>query len=455
MTHPRLLVALVVLAVSLAAPPHRATHAAPEARPNIVVVVTDDQRADGTMGVMPATRRLFSRGTRFVNAFATTPVCCPSRASIMTGRYAHNHGIRRNSDARTGFDHASSVQRYLHDAGYRTGITGKFFNQWNVSNAPPFFDRWAVMTPGYFGQTFNTDGIVRRVPRYSTDVVAAWTRDFVRDGEVRDAEPWYLYVAPFAPHLPATPHWRDKRAPIPPWRTNPAIREAGRRDKPAYVRQRRVDLRDMRRDRAMQLRSLMAVDDLVRGLVAELQRADEAHNTLVIFLSDNGYLWGEHGWDTKRLPYLQSVRIPMMLRWPAGDLAAGTDRRLATNVDVTPTILDAAGITPFYERDGRSLLRPWTRSKVLLEIWGDDVVPTWASLVTHDYQYVEYYADDGDETPDEREYYDLRRDPWQLNNRLGDRSAANDPSSLTLTRLSLELRLARRCTGTTPPFGCP
>ncbi len=446
-----------MLAASLAAVPQPPTGASGhrDPRPNILVVVTDDQRADRAMAVMPATRRWFSRGTRFVNAFATTPVCCPSRASIMTGRYAHNHRIRRNSDARTGFDHSSSVQRYLHDAGYRTGITGKFFNQWNVSSAPPHFDRWALMTPGYYGQTFNTDGFVRRVPRYSTDVVAAWARDFVRDGEVRDGEPWYLYVAPFAPHLPATPHWRDKRAAIPPWRTNPAMRERDRRDKPAYVRRRRVDLDDMRRDRALQLRSLMAVDDLFRGLVAELQRTGEAHNTLVIFLSDNGYLWGEHGWDTKRLPYLQSVRIPLMMRWPAGDVPAGIDRRLATNVDVTPTIFDATGTTPLFERDGRSLLRPGTRSKVLLEIWGDDSLPTWASLVTRDYQYVEYYADDGDETPDEREYYDLRRDPWQLNNRLGDRSSENDPSSFTLQRLSLELRLARRCAGTTPPFGCP
>lgn len=461
MTSLRLLVALAAASVAAMGtlPAQRSRAAEHDRPPNVVVIVTDDQRAHGTMAVMPATRRWFSAGTRFANAFATTPVCCPSRASIMSGRYAHNHGVRRNVGESGGpehFDHDESVQRYLRDAGYRTAMFGKFFNQWPLTSDPPYFSRWGLMRGSYFDGDYNVNGRMRHIRRYSTDLLARWSRDFIRDGERNDGRPWYLYVAPVAPHLPATPHWRHARAPIPPWRSNPAVDERNRSDKPSYVRLRRVDLDDVRRDRALQLRSLMAVDDLVRGIARELRRTDEAHNTLVLYLSDNGYLWGEHGWDTKRLPYLQSIQIPMLMRWPAGGVASGTDERLATNVDVTPTILDAAGTGPLAELDGRSLLRPSSRSQVLLEIWGSGPVPTWASLLTHNYQYVEYYADDEDDTPEEREYYDLDADPWQLRNTLGDDSPENDPSSLTLTRLSLELRFARRCSGRTAPvLGCP
>jgi len=159
----------------------------------------------------------------------TTPNCCPSRASIFTGLFAHNHGIRSNGTA--DLPQSVTVQRYLHDAGYKTAILGKYLNTWPLAKAPPYFDRWALVRPdSYVNADFNIDGTVAPVSGYSTDVIGSRTVKLLRAFDRQDDKPWFLYVAPVAPHRPATPAPQYAAAPVPPWLPSPAVLEADRSD---------------------------------------------------------------------------------------------------------------------------------------------------------------------------------------------------------------------------------
>jgi arylsulfatase A-like enzyme len=425
-------------------------------RPNILLIITDDQR-EGSLSGMPELRKWFrKRGLRFPDAFVTTPLCCPSRASIFTGRYAHNHGVQEN-DA-DGFDQGSTLQAVLGGAGYQTGIAGKLFNRWDLSLDPPHFDRWAVFNSGFHDSKFNVNGKLRTVHRYSTDFLADKAGHFLSDFEAEDGRPWFLVVAPFAPHRPATPADRHKDAPVPTWNKNPAVTEHNRSDKPPFVQDTWVKLDRAAELRAKQLRSLMAVDDLVGGVMKDLGVLGERKDTLAIFVSDNGFLWREHGWLNKRLPYIPSVQVPLYVRWP-GHVAEGQRRSgLVANIDIAPTVLEAAGVSPHpgAPMDGRSLFSPTVRERLLVEYWveGRKRVPTWASTITGSFQYTEYYEADG-VTPTFVEYYDLTADPWQLVNLLGNSSKADDPSPEVLEARSLQLSADRRCAGADGPAACP
>jgi arylsulfatase A-like enzyme len=446
---------LLVLAAAVAVPPAPVVAAPPDRPPNILVIVTDDQRV-GTMSVMEDTRRWFqAKGTRFSDAYVTTPLCCPARASIFTGRYAHNHGVRNNVSAGS-LDQRSTIQRYLRQAGYRTAMAGKYFNGWDLSEPPPYFQRSAVQKWGYHDAIFGVNGTQRRIPGYSTTFIRKKALDFLNWFEEQDATPWLLFVAPFAPHGPFEPEKRYAHAPVPPWTTNPAIKESDLSDKPPFL-SRSLTAKEAKVYRRQQLRTLMSVDDLVDGLMRELGRLNERHDTLAFYLSDNGYFWGEHGQADKRLPYTPSVRIPLLMRWPEHVAPGGIDGRPVANVDLVPTIMEAAGIAPApgYPLDGRSLLGPAIRDHTLHEYFvdGDGSLPEWGSIRTGTYQYAEYYDDSG--ATSFREYYDLESDPWQLQNLLHDGDPANDPSALELERLSTQLRRDRLCQGTEGSEACP
>jgi arylsulfatase A-like enzyme len=431
------------------APPERSsTSQAPDA-PNVLVVMSDDQRL-GTMAVMPETREWFGRGgTRFRRAFATTPLCCPSRASIFTGRYAHNHGVLNNSLALE-LDHATTVQRYLHDAGYRTAIAGKFLNDWPLRVPPPHFDRYAITNGSYFETPFNVNGTMRTVTRYSTDFVAATSVEFLREFEEEDHRPWLLYVTPWAPHLPAKPPPRHRGAPVPPWQPGVGIFERDRSDKPPFVQASNESPERARRIRRDQLRTLMAVDDLVGRLRRTLADLGETRSTLAIFISDNGYFWGEHRLIEKFLPYSESVRVPLYVRWPGHIERGAVSDRIVANIDIAPTVLRAAGVSPEHTIDGRSLFASDRRS-LLLEFWVEiGTTPDWASLWTPRSQYVEYYDEHGDVTF--REGYDLGRDPLQLRNVL---PRADDVAGTPVTQLTEQLADLRTCAGTEGEDACP
>lgn len=424
-------------------------------RPNIIFIVTDDERAGDPRFVMPNTRKWFYEGgAHFPNGFASTPLCCPSRSSIMTGRYVHNHRVLRNSDA-LALDQRDTIQRYLQQRGYTTAIFGKYLNSWNLANNPPYFDRWAISSGGHYNTPFNVQGQQQRIAQYQTDYVASRAAGFLREHDkTRDNQPFFLYVAPYAPHAPFTPPERYRNSTVPPFEGNPAVDEADRSDKPPYVRQTNLNKQHISEEiPRQQKRMLLSVDDLVASVMGTLQETGEAENTIVVFISDNGYLWGEHGLTGKSAPYTQSIRVPFFLRWPRRVQAGAVDNRLVANVDLVPTVLDALYITPDKPLDGRSLLTPnYKRNRLLTEYWGASGAgagtPTWASLRTATYQYVEYYSDDARTNVVFREYYDLVKDPWQLTNLLHDGNPNNNPD---VAALGKRLAADKNCAGP----GCP
>lgn len=420
-------------------------------RPNILIIVTDDQR-DG-LAVMPATRRWFGRGgTTFNRAYATTPLCCPARASIMTGRYAHNHGVRGNADGDR-LNTRSTLQFYLRRADYTTAIYGKYLNNYDISAPLPHFDRFGIFccTPNetpeaYVGGQWNVDGTMRTVRQYTTDFIAGRATTFISN----HSEPWLMYLAPPAPHRPFTPHRLYRNAPVQPWGGNRATGEADRSDKPPYVQASERALEEGQAQRIAQYRTLMSVDDMVEKVVLSLKRAGESGNTLAFFVSDNGYLWSEHGLIGKPFPYTKSIRVPLLMRWPGHTPAGLLDSRLVGNIDIAPTVLAAARITPTIRMDGRSLLnRERPRDRMLTEVGVAATTPAWASLVTASDQYVEYYGAGG--AIEFREYYDLLRDPAQNENLLGDDDPVNDPDPEVLAGLSTQLAQDRRCVATACP----
>ena len=430
-------------------------------RPNVLLVVTDDQRATNTMWAMPKTLSTFAGGTKYTNAFATTPLCCPSRATILTGRYAHNTGVKRQSSRP--LDPTTLFPRLLQGAGYRTGMAGKFMNGWPFETPPPYFDRWAKLCVGCGRDpfVFDVDGTPTARFGYSNGIIGGYARQFLRAFERNDSAPWFLYVTPTDPHRPWTPTPRYANTDFPEWYGNPAVLEKNRADKPPFVRQgRRYGLGGARRVRTGQLRELKAVDDMVGRLAAQLTNLNERSRTLLIFTSDNGFLWAEHGIGSgrtagqKRLPYTASVQVPLLVRRPSGP-RPNTVHRLVGNVDIAPTVLEAAGIRPDPRKpplDGRSLFDSQRRGRLLLEYWGrDSGIPSWGSIRTRKYQYVEYYADD-EVTTTFREYYDLVDDPWQLENLFRDGDPTNSPD---VSKIRARLARDRVCVGTEPPFACP
>jgi arylsulfatase A-like enzyme len=477
-----------------------ADSAVPLRRPNVLLIVTDDQRTQGTLEAMPKTRKWFQTGgldasgniqaggTFFPQNVATTPLCCPGRTSIFSGRYSHNTMIAHDCCVRDLFDQDSTVQAYLGPAGYQRGMFGRFMN-WNYWLNPPNFDKWAIGTGGnYNAPDVNEQGVRKgaaQAPRqYSTDYFRDRALAFIDGQEQSDSTPWFFDMAPYAPHLPATPAtpYDSTNYPasnLPSYQPSPAQQETDLSDKPPWVQQWN-DTEDVfgtnpEGSRLRELRTLKSVDDAVDAFFTKLQQTGELADTLAFFTSDNGMLWREHGLTKKSIPYLDSIRTPFMMRWPANPKVRrnAVDDRLTANIDIAPTVMDAAGLSPDPSQpmDGVSLLdRSKQRDRILTEYWGDltvtigqtDIssavstaagppkwrIPPWAALTTHDYQYIEYYDDEGTQ-PTFREFYDLRNDPYELNNLYGsDGDPSNDPPTTpTAAALSAQLMKDRLCRG--------
>jgi arylsulfatase A-like enzyme len=422
-------------------------------RPNVLVFVTDDQRAD-SMEAMPLTSKWFKEeGRWYPNAFSLTPVCCPSRASIFSGRFTHNHGVKQFTPRK--LHQRSTLQAYLQRDGYRTAFYGKYLNAFSLANDPPFFDDWAVFPQStkdtYVGGSWNINGEKREVSEYSTDFLRRKALEFFEGGDA----PWLVFLSTPAPHFPllAEPEFED--AEVATWEGNDAVFEYDLSDKPTHVRHPvsgKCHLACGRETRTGQFRTLMSVDKLVDDVMTRLQERGEAGNTIAFFLSDNGFLWGEHGVTNKRMPYAQSVMIPFGMRWPA-ELEPGIDERFVATIDIAPTVLKGVGIRQQRRRpmDGRSLLSTaWERDEMLIEHWPAKTVPAYGSLWGHGYQYVEYYDRDLEETTF-REYYDLEADPWQLENLLERDGGAEPPTEARLNALHERLTELRRCKGKSCP----
>jgi arylsulfatase A-like enzyme len=373
----------------------------------------------------------------------------------MTGQYPHNHNVRRNEQSDR-LVQESTLQHYLQRGGYRTAIVGKYMNGWKETEAaPPYFDRWATIDDSnyrnvYYGFLANVNGAVVGPSGYSTDFVADMSARFLKGFEDSDDTPWYLYVAPFASHKPFHPEFAYRDAPTPQWYGNPAVTEGDRSDKPPWVQDRHVRLSGGRSVARQQRRTLLSADDLVAKLFKTLGSLEENRETLAVFISDNGYLWGEHGLASKRFPYSAAIQVPLMMRWPGVIPAEHVDERLAANIDIAPTILQAAGMTADHTFDGQSLLTGEPREELLFEYFGSRIggdVPRWASLRSSTYQYIEYYDDESGGIVF-NEYYDLVNDPFQLENLLQDGNPMNDSAAAFL---SVELARARDCAGESCP----
>jgi len=436
-------VAALCLALGIARDSSGATPSTTTPRLNVVVIVSDDERLDANRRMRNVQRLLAREGVRFDRYYTTTSECCPSRASILTGQYPHHSGVVANfgSHGYPRFDDRSTLATWLHDAGYTTAMVGKYLNGYTLAGdrrIPPGWDRWVAMDSipeeRYYRYTLNVNGrrvdYGRQPADYSTSVLTRKALGFIRSAD----HPFFLYFAPIAPHLPAIPAPRDRGSigELPPLRS-PAFDEADISDKPWRARFVRTftprgvsyDLEEVRR---RQLETMRSLDRSVGQIVGGLRRRKLLDRTVILYVSDNGFMWGEHRLGGKIWPYEESIHLPLVIRtpWRQGD---GTvDRHLALNVDLAPTVAALAGVRPGIPQDGRSLVPllgaqdpPW-RVDGLVEYRGPGQLrvggpPPYRALRTHRFLYVAY--DDG-----WRELYDMRRDPWQLDNVAGTRRYA-------------------------------
>jgi arylsulfatase A-like enzyme len=376
----------------------------------------------------------------------------------MTGQYAHNSGVRRNNEGHN-LNHDHTLQRYLYEGGYRTALLGKFINGWPKKDPPPYFERFAMGTGYYTNRPVNVDGTLTQISQYLPTYLGKRAGRILEDFEGDDSDPWMMVIAPSSPHRPATPARRDQDVHIRRWRGNLATFERRLSDKPPTLypgnTHEGVEARPVRKTFARAARALVGADRLVNSVFEALRALGEQSNTLAFFMSDNGYLMGEHGLTEKRYPYPMSHEIPLFMRWPDGGVPKGrTDKSIVANIDILPTVLEAAGLeaTLEHEIDGLSLRGSEQRNRLLLEHFAETrrQVPTWASLITDREQYTEYYELD-EQTKIFTEYYDIVRDPWYLKNLLGDPYAGNDPDPLTLEALADQLEADRLCAGTSCP----
>ncbi|WP_323184889.1 sulfatase-like hydrolase/transferase [Streptomyces sp. NBC_00193] len=192
--------------------------AASATRPNILLIVTDDQPKQTDWALQKAIGWLAGQGVKFSHGHVTTPLCAPSRSSIFSGRHAHNHGVRNNA-ASAALDQNTTVQRYLKQAGYRTGLFGKYLNSWNIADAPPHFEDFALLQPGYVDAKWNVNGAVQTINGYTTNIIKNRTLGFL-DKAATDTRPWFAYVTPYASHGPRTPR-TDPVRPRPSTRAPP------------------------------------------------------------------------------------------------------------------------------------------------------------------------------------------------------------------------------------------
>ena len=448
--------------------PRRAVSQTPQ-EPNILLVLTDDQDT-GSVSRMPNLQsRLVDRGTTFSRAFVTTPLCCPSRASILRGQYAHNHEVWSNLSPDGGFEgfkelghERSTVATWLDEAGYHTGYIGKYLNEYGdydepTTHIPPGWDRWIGYEGGPGDQRANgafkvndQGKIVRIDDENDTDYFARQAEAYVRNRKMDN--PWFLVVATNAPHQPALASRRNDGTyagrTMP---TTPAFNEADISDKASVWRDNSLlpdecpsgyrkefrlqcspEAQEVWRDR---MESLMDVDEMVSRLITTLHDEDFMRDTYIIYTSDNGFAMYQNRIFSKGAPYERSQRVPFIVRGP-GVPEDHVNKRLVANIDLAPTFAQWAGArTPDFV-DGRSFVpilgnpdAPW-RTRLLFEHrLGNHhfkAVRTSANQV-----YIEYPR------TNETEYYDLTRDPYQLDGK------AEEPPPKLKTRI----RELAKCAG--------
>lgn len=384
-------------------------------RPNFLIIISDDQRYD-TMQFMPKTQELiFDQGVTFPHAYITTPLCCPSRSSILTGMYAHNHGVLDNSVELN----METFINALHESGYYTGLVGKYLNSWD-GEARPEFDYWISFARGesrYYNPRLNVNGIwERHTDQYITDALGNYAQEFLTKAGKKN-QPYVLIFAANAPHEPATPaeEDKDKLQDLPAYRP-PSFNEEDMSDKPAWMAQRPLlneteiaALETFRRNQNLTLLSLDRAIEKVMGTLTETKVLDK---TMIFYLSDNGKHYGEHRLDSKNTYFEEAVRVPFAIRYPPLIPSPYSDNRVISNIDIAPTLYELAGLAIPEAVNGLSLVGLFNpeiiwREGVLLEGWPPRGV--YSAIHTERYLYAETVDDIA-------ELYDLELDPYELNN---------------------------------------
>jgi N-acetylglucosamine-6-sulfatase len=454
--------AATAMALGAAKPsPALAAPAPSAARPNVVVVMTDDQDFR-SMSTLPNVRKLIGdRGTQFTTSLVNYPLCGPSRSTFLSGEYAHNHHVEWNQPPQGGyekFDGRQTLPVWMHRAGYRTIHIGKYINDYGLADPteiPKGWDDWhGTVDPStyhYYGTTFNDNGHLHtyghKASDYSVDVAARKAEQAISSA-TRRHKPFFLNIAPIAPHTlaegakaegtPAVPAPRYAKVfantPLPRY---PDFNEADISDKPPTLQaffpnlltaQQISDLTEHYRGR---MGSLLAVNDLVGGVIKRLKQTHQYRNTVVIFTSDNGWILGEHRLNdpitetgmasgAKYVPYDGSSRVPLYMAGPGvprGRKISGP----VVNADLPATILGFAHAKATRPLDGMNLV-PVLKQPSLLDGRGVLIetganprnLPTYIAVRTERYRYE--LEDDGLEG-----FYDLEKDPWEMT------SIPNDP----------------------------
>lgn len=441
-------------------------------RPNLIVVLLDDADAD-IVETMPRLRTLVGdRGVRFTANVANTPLCGPARAVILTGQYAHRTKVYYNNGAEGGYTpwlaggyDTKNLGPWLQDLGYRTGIFGKYLNDFPNGRpetfVPPGWDDFRGILSDREAHnnrfTLNENGALTIYDAtkggYQTDLLSRKLGAFIRASEARDDQPFFALLSVSAPHVPPEPAERHKDAfagdSAP---RKPSYDEADLKDKPKALQEQAkpltpADGREIDATYRAMRQSLLAVEDAIESLLQTLDETGERSRTYVLLTSDNGWMRGEHRIPSEKYaPYEESIRVPLIVAGP--DVPAGrVVSRLTGLVDLAPTLLDLAGApaSVIQAADGRSLVpllraakpesTPW-RQSILIEHFGGGSpfrVRSYVAARSEKDVYIEYATG-------EREYYDLVADPFQMENRVASLAPR------VLARLSSRVAAMRDCT---------
>ena len=421
---------------------------------NIVLILTDDQRFD-TLQYMPNVESLLvGHGLRFTNAFDNNPLCCPARATMMTGLTSGHTGVWWNQNGSDGGyqafvangDQNRTIFGWLSAAGYHTGFVGKYLNGYTISKASwiqPGVDDWQAFLidgtgttgcqpDGYWATCYSNNGVLEKHPstEYSTTTSGDKAVSFISNAPA--SQPLFLYYAPRAPHLPTLPQSQYAAACSnvpnisgPSYNTTIMNGPVYETSLAAWGPSKQAEWQGHWHD---DCRTLLSVDDQVARIVQALQNTGRLGNTLIMFVSDNGMLFGEHRWNNKIVPYDQSIHVPLVIRddalIPTGMQGTTTDD-LVTNLDFAPTFLSAAGLTRT-GLDGQTLVPLLTgvpgfmaESNILIEHGGETDVPPYCGVRTTGWMYARY-------STGEEELYNLAVDPFELTNVVGDPTNASE-----------------------------
>ncbi len=394
--------------------------AAKRDRPNIVVFFSDDQH-NRSMRAMPY---MNSRDdwVKFSSAMVNTALCCPSRATMLTGQTSSNTGIESNSET-ADFNGRSTIAQWLEDDGYQTGFIGKYFNKfpWDekATFVPEGWDYWVSYDgkQGYDRYTLNDNGTLQTRGKgagaYSTDVFNEKAVEFIE--ETDPGRPFFAMVSYFGPHGPWVPAKRHRNADVPTIPQGEAYLEKDVSDKPEWISSlKQPDRKELRADRLDHNRTILSIDDGVRDIFETLEAKGELDETIVLYTTDHGIAMGDHRYTKKNCAYEVCSRVPTWIRVPG--VEGRRENALIGNIDFTPTFSDYAGIETRRPVDGRSL-RPLIdeeRKRLHKTIYlrraqgGRDKI--YSGARTKRWKYIRY-----DKTG-ELELYDLKNDPEETFN---------------------------------------